>query len=311
MMLDADMAVAMAKHSELVSADGGQATDVAGKRAQLARLTAFWNEGAPAVETVEDLTIPTTWPMRARLFRPRAGETAIVVFVHGGGWQQGSIDASEWHSRGLATESGLAVLSVSYRLAPEHPFPSALDDVVAAIRWCAAGGLGPTIRNDRILLSGASAGANLALGATLRLRDENGPMPLALALYYGVFGDDFDTESYRTFADGRFGLSRAGMQDYFGTYLPGGSGLPNPYAVPIKADLAGLPGIWLGTAELDVLRDDSLRLERRLHEMAIKVETTEYAGLTHGFCNRARMVPKARLAIADGARFLARAADCR
>ncbi|HEY4200611.1 MAG TPA: alpha/beta hydrolase [Devosiaceae bacterium] len=306
MTLDADMAAAMTTQADLITRDGGKPADAAGERAQQARLAPFWNEGAPSVAGVEELSIPGAVPLRARLFRPTLERTPIVIFVHGGGWRHGSIDTTEWHSRALAAGSGLAVLAISYRLAPEHPFPAGLDDVTNAIRWCAAGGLGPGLDHTKILLSGASAGANLALAATLRLRDEGGPAPRGLALYYGVFGDDLETESYRAFGDGRFGLSQAGMQAYFEAYLPAGHRPHDPYVAPLHASLAGLPPTWLGVAELDVLRDDSLLMDRRLRDVDVSVETQHYPGLVHGFCGRARMVPAARQAIVDGAGFLAR-----
>ena len=245
-------------------------------------------------------------PLTLDIYQPsvRANAMPLVVFVHGGGWQQGSIDASDWQARGLAAASGLPVLSISYRLAPEHPFPAPLQDVVRAIEWAMAGGIFEGKPCNRLMLSGASAGANLALGAWLKLRDEGRPLPVAMGLFYGVYGDDLDTPSYREFGDGRFGLPRDAMATYFADYLPDPELRNSPYAVPMKADLKGLPPIWLGIAELDVLRDDSRLLAERLRSSGISPQVVEYDGMVRGFCARARMVPAARSALADCGKFL-------
>lgn len=304
MPLEQNMALAIQENARLIEEDGGQPADLLSRRAQLNRLARFWAEGAPTIAHVEDLTIPGEPSLPARLYRSDAEGDAAILFVHGGGWQQGSIDASDWQARGLAAASGLPVLSISYRLAPEHPFPAPLLDVVRAIEWAMAGGVFKGRPCNRLMLSGASAGANLALGAWLKLRDEGRPLPVAMGLFYGVYGDDLDTPSYREFGDGRFGLPRDAMATYFADYLPDPEMRKSPYAVPMKADLKGLPPLWLGIAELDVLRDDSRLLAERLALSGTTAHVVEYEGMVHGFCARARMVPAARSALADCGKFL-------
>lgn len=304
MPLDRNMALAIQQNARLIEEDGGLPADIPARRAQLNRLARFWAEGAPTIAHVEDLTIPGEPALPARLYCPEAEGDAAILFVHGGGWQQGSIDASDWQARGLAEESGLPVLSISYRLAPEHPFPAPLQDVVRAIEWAMTSGVFKGRPCDRLMLSGASAGANLALGAWLKLRDEGQPLPVGLGLFYGVYRDDLDTPSYREFGDGRFGLPRDAMATYFADYLPDREMRNSPYAVPMKADLKGLPPLWLGIAELDVLRDDSRLLAERLRSSGTSPQVVEYDGMVHGFCARARMVPAARSAFADCGKFL-------
>lgn len=304
--LDPQMKAAMAQHATLTASLPPAAT-LERERHNGAATARFWNEGAPAVAAVETRTIPGPGgDIGLRIVRPlEAGASAPVnVFIHGGGWALGSAVQTERAMRSLAADGGMVVVGPDYRLAPEHPFPAGLDDCVATVDWIVgnAGALG--VDAGRLTLAGPSAGANLALATTLRLMTDGRAGVGALALFYGVFGANLDTPSYRAFGDGRFGLSRDRMAAFFDMYLPRADCRTDRLAVPLLADLAGLPPTYLCAAGLDVLRDDTLAMADRLADAGVPHLLETYDGLVHGFIGRGRMVDRANRCLETAARFL-------
>lgn len=267
-----------------------------------AAAVAYWRVGAPDVATT-DLTYPggAGQAQAARIYRANAdGPMPALLYIHGGGWTGGSIDINDRAARMLAHHSGCHVFSVSYRLTPEHPFPAGLDDCAAALTWLRENGADHGIDVSRIAAGGASAGANLAMALALAKTGELG----ALLLFYGVFGCDFETDSYQTYADG-FGLTRARMVDLFAMYDPGGQRENNALITPLKAtELAGLPPSWMVAAEHDVLRDDTVAMANAMTAAGVVVESHTEPGVTHGFINRGRLVPAADAALVRSAAFL-------
>ena len=227
-------------------------------------------------------------PQAARLYK--GGDAGTLLYIHGGGWAGGSIALHEPSAAGMALESGWDVLSISYRLAPAHPYPAGLEDCRAALAWLAEKG-------GKIAIGGASAGANLAVATALSTTAKLA----GLVLYYGVFGDDFDTESYRAHGQGP-GLTRGRMQELFAMYDP--DGLRNELIAPLRADVRGLPPALLIAAEIDVLLSENEAMAAHLR--AAGVETTWHLepGVTHGFINRGRLVPAANACISRAASFL-------
>jgi acetyl esterase len=229
---------------------------------------------------------------RAVLFRPPhlAGVSPGIVWLHGGGWCLGGIGTLEHVFRRLCTLTGFAIAAVEYRLAPEHPFPAALDDVRMVFgQDFRAAGLDPS----RLVLAGDSAGGNLALSFALSER----PILRGLALAYPVTDSDLDTPSYVEFAEG-FGLTRAAMALFWRCYMPDEAARADPRASPIRGVLNGLPPVHLQLAGLDVLRDDSLRLEARLREAGVATETLVAPGLMHGYLGGGQSVPASADALA-------------
>lgn len=262
---------------------------------------AYWAEAAPRVP-FEDRSYPggAGQTQRARLYRGETGAPTLL-YIHGGGWTGGSIELNEAATRGLVAESGWNVLSISYRLAPRHPYPAGLDDCRAALRWLKSERAALGLDNDRIALGGASAGANLALAMALDLdRDD----VAGLLLYYGVFGKDFATPSYRRHEDGPV-LTRTRMIEIFDLYDPDGLRDTDPRIAPLTAtDLSHLPPACLIAAEHDVLLDDSLRMAERFAADGVPHSLHVQPGVSHGFINRGRLVPAARDCVRRGANFL-------
>lgn len=304
--LDPAMAAAMARRKEL-DRRFPAARSLEEQRQNEQAIAPAWAAGAPEVGAVEPYAVPTEDGHKpALLVRPAGVERPpLTVLIHGGGWKKGSIAQSVWLQNSLCAASGHAVLSVSYRLVPEHPYPAGLNDVAAAYDWAFAmrdvlglSAAAPTV-------GGASAGANLALAVTLLRRRQGKTPPSGLLLFYGVLGADLDTPSYTAFGDGRFGLSRAQMANSFDAYVGKNGNRNDPLVSPLNADLGGLPPVWLATAELDVLRDDTLRLAAKLQAAGVTHTLVRGHGLVHGYCNRGNKVPRVAEIVGEAGRFLA------
>ena len=245
-----------------------------------------------------------------RVYRPREAldestpPARTLVHFHGGGWTLGTLDSIDGPCRELATRADAVVVSVDYRLAPEHSFPVAVDEAVAAVAWVADNAATFGGASDRLGVSGTSAGGTLALAAALHAREfdagSSGREPPEIAgqfLLYPIAGDDFETDSYRENADGPL-LARADMRWFFERYLRSPVDAYNPFAVPLRAaDLGDLPPATVVTAGFDPLRDDGVALADRFEREGTRVEHRHYPAMTHGFCSLSDRVGAAETAL--------------
>jgi acetyl esterase len=247
------------------------------------------SQAEPDIElpTIEDRTIDgPDGEIPVRLYDPREDdkETPLIVFFHGGGFVVGSLDTHDGPCRKLAAESGYPVLSVDYRLAPEHPFPAGLNDCYAAVEWAseADNELGT---DGRVVVAGDSAGANFAAGVSLLGRDRGGPEIAAQILVYPVAGDATETESYEQNSEGYF-LTAETMEWFHDQYVEDDIDEGNIYASPrLAADLSELPPATVITAGFDPLRDDGAAYAQRLADAGVPVEHHNFEGMIHGFFN--------------------------
>lgn len=223
----------------------------------------------------------------ARLYRPsRASEPRpLVVYYHGGGWVVGDLDTHDDPCRFLAVYADVNVLAVDYRLAPEHRFPAAVDDAVAAFRFAAAQAEALGSPGQPIGVAGDSAGGNLSAVVAQRCVRDGGPAPAFQLLIYPVTDLSKKHASYRLFSDGFF-LTEKTMDWYRDHYLPDASAALDPAASPLLAgDLSGLPPAHVVTAGFDPLRDEGEAYARRLEAAGVPVSLRRYPGLVHGFVN--------------------------
>jgi acetyl esterase len=237
------------------------------------------------VAEVRDHRVPgPAGEIPVRVYSPAGahGPVPVVAYFHGGGWALGSIDSFDTVCRALANAACAAVASVGYRLAPEHRFPAALDDCLAATRWLASSASELGGDGSRLAVGGDSAGGNLAAIVARRLRDEGGPPVRFQALVYPATDSALNTPSYREFAEG-YGLTAEGMRRFWNLYLDGADGA-QPDASPLRSsDLSRLPPGFVLTAEADVLRDEGEAYAQRLREAGVEVELRRVDGATHGF----------------------------
>jgi acetyl esterase len=261
--------------------------DVVASRA-LMRETCLGFAGPQVHVGVSDLSIPgPAGQIPARHYRPATAEpTPLLVFYHGGGWTIGDLDTHDALCRLTCRDADVHVLSVDYRLAPEHPAPAAVDDAYAAFRWAHehAGDLGAI--PDKVAIGGDSAGGNLAAVVSQLARDDGGPMPVLQWLIYPRTDFTAQTRSLSLFAKG-FLLTKHDM-DWFETQYLGSSDLEptDPRISPLLAEsLAGLPPALIATAGFDPLRDEGDRYAAALRDAGTPVDLRSSGSLTHGFAS--------------------------
>lgn len=223
------------------------------------------------------------YPIPVRIYRPSSPRPhAVMVSMHGGGWVMGSLDSDEFKSHFIAHQSGCAVVSVDYRLAPEHPFPVPLEDCYAVTEWVAAQAATLGFDSDRIGITGGSAGGNLAAAVALMARDRGGPPLRCQVLTCPVCDHDFDRPSYLEHAAGKM-LTRAHMMWFWDQYA-GEADRNQPYLCPLRADdLRNLPPALVVTAEYDPLRDEAELYAKKLLEAGNHATILRMDGLVHAF----------------------------
>ncbi len=270
---------------------------VAEARAALDRIAAFLGEGSEPIPGERDITIPGGPRCR---FYPAAPGAPVLVYAHGGSFTVGSLNAWDAMLRDLVRDSGVAALHVDYRMVPEHRFPAAHDDMLAAARWVQAHGAELGVDPTRMALGGDSAGANLALGAAMALRDAGRP-PRYMLLHYGAYSTDVDSDSWERFGGGEYGLSQAAGEWMWQQYLADPKQRTDWRAAPILGEMRGLPPALLTIGTHDPLLDDQYELAAALGKAEVGVQLYVYTGLTHGFIRQGRHVAKVRQAMADSA----------
>ncbi len=223
--------------------------------------------------------------LRLRLYWPNVPETVpAIVYYHGGGHVIGSLDTHDFVARNLCAGAEALVVSVDYRMGPEHRFPAAVDDSFAALRWVHDNAASLGADPDRIGVHGDSAGANLAAVVALMARDAGGPRLRLQSLVYPISDYGMGTASYEKFAEGYGILTKAAMGWFRDHYLRGPRDEADWRASPIKAaSLAGVAPAIVVTAECDILHDDGENYAAALRNAGVAVEYREYAGMIHAF----------------------------
>ena len=269
---------------------------------------------APAARTeigpiVEHIIAGAAGPMRLRTYAPQgAGPFPITLYFHGGGFVIGDPDTTDGICRGLAHHGGTLVVSVDYRLAPEAPFPCAIEDAHAALCWVHAHAAALNGMASAIAVAGDSSGGNLA-AVLAQMSRAHGPEVCHQLLLYPVLDCHFDTASYRAFAKGYF-LTEAMMRWYWRQYLPDGASADDIRVSPARnTALAGLPSATIVTAEYDVLRDEAESYARALSEAGIAVTLRRWEGQIHGFLLMEGDIDDVALALQHAGESLRRAFD--
>ena len=256
---------------------------------------------------VTDRTIPgAQGPRRARIYRPKDRGRGALVWFHGGGFALGSIRSHDGVCRALAKRARATVISIDYRLAPEHPFPAGVEDAIATSRWVLANAASLDIDAGAVAVGGDSAGGNLTAVVTQALRQDE-LRPIFQLLVYPAVDFTRQHESHEYFADG-FILSRASIDWFIGHYLSSTELFHDPRASPLFAeDLSGLPPALVLTAGFDPLRDEGRRYAERMLAAGNDVEHVCADGMLHGFFNMGGMVRVADAVIHRAAEKLRRA----
>jgi acetyl esterase len=263
------------------------------------------NPEPPELKSIEPLTIPSpAGSIPARVYTPvtlrKTHDLApCLVFFHGGGWVIGNLDSHDVVCRKLADEGQLIVISIDYRLAPEHKFPAAVDDVIAATKWIAgnAGQLG--IDASRLVIGGDSAGGNLAAVVAIAARDGNGPAIAGQVLIYPAVDFAMTHPSHRE-PETSILLTHTVIRWFRDHYLNSAADAENWRASPVRAEtLTGLPPAFVLTAGADPLRDEGEEYARRLEKAGVSVTYRTFPGQFHGFFTMGKLLDQANVAARD------------
>ena len=263
----------------------------------------------PELARVHDLTIAARdgTLLRARLLAPSSDAgLPVLLFLHGGGFTIGSIDTHDTLCRMLAQLSGAAVLTLDYRLGPEHRFPTAVNDAWDALQWLAGEGA-RTLGLDatRIAVGGDSAGGTLAAVSSIQARDAGLPLALQLLIYPGTTAHQ-DTPSHATYADDPV-IDRAQIEWFFDQYADAAQRSDWRFAPLLADDVDGVAPAWLGLAECDPLVDEGVLYADKLRAAGVPVDLEIYRGVVHGFVQMGRALPEARRFHHDAAQALRQA----
>jgi acetyl esterase len=283
---------------DMVNAIGGTpASDEQLQQARdgLAMLHAGGSLPPPDVYAVGDLDADG---VPVRVYRPSEQDgLPVVVFLHGGGWTIGDIDCYDTLCRTLANEAGVTVVSVGYRLAPEHPFPAPLDDCFQALQWTAKNASEFEADGSRLAIMGDSAGGNLAAVCALMARNAGAPALALQVLVYPVTDYSFSTASYAENGTGHV-LSEQQMRWFWDCYTRGVEDTDDWRLSPLRcADVGGVAPALVITAEHDPLRDEGEAYAERLRDAGVPVEMTRYAGMIHPFFALPGMMDDGRTAM--------------
>lgn len=261
------------------------------------------------LRSVEDTTARTpSGEVPVRIYTPtQATSYGLLIYFHGGAFFLGSLDTQDHVARSLAKETGLKVVSVGYRRAPEASFPAGLQDCYAVVRWAAENGERLAWDGAALAIAGDSSGGTFVAAVAAMAHDEGFDRITHQVLFYPSLDLDFDVDRYPSLRENAvgYGLATAGLKPFNAFYLGSGADPADPLVSPIKrADLTGLPPALIVTAEHDPLRDEGELYGHRLQEAGVDATVSRYAGAGHGFVQHFSWIPEYHRAFEETAAFL-------
>ncbi|MEL0012980.1 MAG: alpha/beta hydrolase fold domain-containing protein [Alphaproteobacteria bacterium] len=306
-LIHPQMDAALKRNAEIVAQVGGAGEAIGEVRAQAEAARASWNEGGPEMAVNAAHTIPG--PFRnipVQLYKPSDTDgLPVFVYLHGGGFRIGGPLSNDRQMREIAQTWGGAIVSADYVHAPEHTFPDPVTEAVAVLEWIADNGADWGLDTGRIAVGGASAGASVALGAAMELRDKGRGDLLGAALsLYGVLDYNLETDSMAELGGGDFMLTTEYVKMVYDGYVPDLDDRGDPRVFAVKGDPAGLPPVFIAAAQLDPIRDDSIALAEKMTAAGHPHKLEVYPGVMHAFFGFSSMIDEARRLIQDIAGYL-------
>lgn len=269
-----------------------------------------WRQGGPVMASTEERRVGTgPSEVRVRIHRPDHGQTAglapALVYLHGGGWTLFSVDTHDRVMREYAHRAGVTVVGVDYALSPEAKFPKALEQTIGVVEWLHSRGAELGIDAARLAVGGDSAGGNLAVATALRLRDGGKSRMLrAILLSYAAVDSECSPAAVERYGGEAFMLTGEEMREFWANYLASADQASDPYACPARADLRGLPPVFLGISECDVLAEQNLAFAGALRTAGVETRTVVYPGTTHSFLEAVSIARVAERALQEGSAWL-------
>jgi acetyl esterase len=283
----------------------GAAPGMPGRREVAERVRQPWAAGGPAMARTINLRVGTL-EVPVRLHLPALDHPLpALIYLHGGGWGLFSLDTHDRLMREYAQRSRLAVVGIDYSLAPEHPYPRALEEIAGVVAWIGEHGAGHGLDGNRLAIGGDSAGANLAVATALLLRDADIPTLGAMVLNYGAY----DTEwrpSWQRYDGENYLLTVQEMKAFWADYLGTGPAWSSKLARPLRAGLEGLPPAFLCIPQCDILADENRAMADRLAAAGVATTAKIYPGATHGFLEAVSISSLASRALDEASHWLAR-----
>jgi len=306
-LIHPQMDAALKRNAEIVAQVGGAGEAIGEVRAQAEAARAIWNEGGPEMAVNAAHTIPG--PFRnipVQFYKPSDTDgLPVFVYLHGGGFRIGGPLSNDRQMREIAQTWGGAIVSADYVHAPEHTFPDPVTEAVAVLEWIADNGADWGLDTGRIAVGGASAGASVALGAAMELRDKGRGDLLGAALsLYGVLDYNLETDSMTELGGGDFMLTTEYVRMVYDGYVPDLDDRGDPRVFAVKGDPAGLPPVFIAAAQLDPIRDDSIALAEKMTAAGHPHKLEVYPGVMHAFFGFSSMIDEARRLIQDIAGYL-------
>jgi acetyl esterase len=275
-------------------------------RQQLRTMVMLMDEPAPPLRRIEDIRIPGPGgDIPARVYAPSVGAALpAVAYFHGGGWVQGDLETHHGLCARLAQHANVLVVAVDYRLAPEHKFPAAVDDCIAAYRWIRSHGRDIGIDSNRVAVAGDSAGGNLSAVVSQLAASSGIPVPTCQVLIYPAVDFSFETNSHRELAEGHV-IPRDRVLWYMEQYLRGEADHSDLRASPLRApSVAGQPPAMIVTAGFDPLRDEGHAYAQKLRQAGVDVVYREYPGQIHAFVSLTKAIPQGMACTLEIAEYL-------
>jgi acetyl esterase len=265
-----------------------------------------WRKGGPVIASVTDRSVESPHGLvRIRVYDPQPGSAKpAFIYLHGGGWTFFSLDTHDRLMREYAMRTGYVVIGVDYALSPEAKFPVALDQIVAVCRFVATKGREIGVDSNRIAIGGDSAGGNLALAASIRLRDEGQDIIRGIVLNYAVLDRDSSAAARERLGSAGNVLTYDEMEGFWRNYLRDDDDPYQPLASPLRANLRGLPPTMLVVPEFDLLTEQSEQLAVQLQAAGVWGRVARYRGAVHSFLEAVSIAPLADRAIAETSEWL-------
>lgn len=298
-------AAALKKNAEIVESIGGAGETIDEIRESTNKARLVWNEGGPEMEVMLDDYIPGPFrevPMRLYKSKNKPN-MPVFLYLHGGGFKLGNQLSNDRQMREIAKEWGGAVISCDYVHVPEHTFPDPVIEIAAVLEWLSEEGGNLGLNSNSIVIGGASAGASVAFGAAFELHENKPNLIKGIVSIYGVIDDNLESDSMKELGNGDFIILTEYVKKVYSDYVKD-TDRNDPRAFAIRGEITDLPNVFIAAAELDPIRDDSLKLAELMKEKEHPHILKVYPGVMHTFFTQSNMIDQGRVCISDICNYL-------